>query len=399
MELLTKVIVYPILGIVYVALPCLSRTHPPLLSFMPAFSYTVSYWRHVLEAEGHLPQNFFCYYLGGSVLAIIAGVAGLAGAGTVFFFLFDFFVKVEEKYDLQSLNEIVYSLLISLPEAIVAFLPFGICMVSLGIAFYGLLVIVFGAIVPTVLLITIDCLVYLLSPLSYPVTRVVVRIIIFGLKNRRACQFLSGLAAVVLGVTKAPVYAAIPISFGILLSVPDLEPDPWVDFKLRFAKFLEANMDAESVDAFVNSTSFKLVSCNEMMPELGPARSITPAASFVFEQVFSSSVNEHFTVEAEYRIGLGSITTSTRGDVINVQVITPFSGVKNRTIANTARSRYNLDMSARFWKEHPHVGILNKAFQRDLVYEVGQLHCIGVDKWIKLCGSEYHVFVEYDSEL
>ena len=249
----------------------------------------------------------------------------------------------------------------------------------------------------TALVSSLECLFYFLRLFIYPVIKAVTHIFIVGLKNRRACQFLSALAAVVLGVTKAKLYAAIPIAYGIFLTIPDLDPDPWMSFKLSFSHFLMANMDEESLNAVLYSKSFKMVSCNEMMPVLRPVRPTTIGACFVLRERFRPE-DGHFTVEPEYKIGLGSITTATRRDEIDVQIFTPYSGVKRRRMKNTPRARFNLDMSARFWRDHPEVGILNEDIRAYQHYDEAKIHCISIDKWITFCGSENYVFMEYDCE-
>jgi len=161
----------------------------------------------------------------------------------------------------------------------------------------------------------------------------------------------------VIVLTKAKMFAAIPVSFGMLLTIPDLDPDPWMEFKVRFAEFLAAHMDEESLQALLDSKFFKMLSCNEMKPSLPGHIQSSARAWFRLdgstsqpEVFYDSNVElEHIEegtssqqeicydsiVEPEYRIGLGSITTSVRQDQIHVGVHTPSSGVKNRSIKNT----------------------------------------------------------------
>jgi uncharacterized membrane protein len=250
----------------------------------------------------------------------------------------------------------------------------------------------------TALVSFLECLFYFPRIFIYPVIKAVTQIFIIGLKNRRACQFLSALTAVVLAVSKAKLYAAIPIAYGIFLTIPDLDLDSWMSFKLSFSHFLMANMDEESLDAVLYSKSFKMVSCNEMMPVLRPVQPwTTTMACFVLRET-PTPEDEHFTVEPEYKIGLGSITTATCEDEIDVQIFTPYSGVKRRTMKNTPSVRFNLDMSARFWRDHPEVGILNKDMRACKHYDEAKMHCISIDKWITFCGSENYVFMEYNCE-
>lgn len=350
--MIDKVVVQPVLWVVYITLPLFSgslSTYPSL----PAVPATCG----CMDAVGSIPCFIFwtffarlCWWL--STIYILEAIQRDYPLSFVIFFTFGF--------------------LVFLFFTLICF------MWALTFGYYTVLL-------PFYNVVRSQWLIWLPLILICTLIKLLTQSMIIAFENRRSCQLLSLIASLLIGLLGSSnankFLAIIPLVVGFILTFPDFDLQPGLEFKLRFTRFVTRNMDEESVQKLLDSKHCKMLCGNEMMPSLADLDS--PVFSCFLEREDRQYCDS--IVNPRYEIGLGSVTTWSNEHQIDVVITTPHCGIKRMTMRNTALSRYNLHKSAGFWRDNPRLGILNHGDVKT--------HCISTEEWIKCCGSEEFIFV------